>query len=81
MAICNVFVDKDGTTKCTYLYSLNSRLHKNVMVANSHKCNLCNKIEDEIHFITEYQLYMETRKKFFNEVGISHEMNALKQCL
>ena len=28
--------------------------------------------EDEIHFVTECQLYTETRNKFLSEVGLSH---------
>ena len=38
---------------------------------NIRKCNLCNKVEDGIHFITQCQLYTETRNKFFSGVGIS----------
>ena len=34
-------------------------------------CNSFAKVEDEIHFITECQLHVETRNRFFNEVRIS----------
>ena len=39
---------------------------------DTRKCNLCDRIEDEIHFVTECQLYTETRNKFLIEAGISH---------
>ena len=39
---------------------------------DTRECNLCDRIEDEIHFVTECQLHTETRYKFFSEVGISH---------
>ena len=41
------------------------------MDVDTRKCNLCNNVEDEIHFIHECQLYTETRNKLFSEVGIS----------
>ena len=46
------------------------RHHK--MHVDTRKCNLCDRIEDEIHFVTECQLYTETKNKLFSEVGISH---------
>ena len=46
------------------------RHHK--MDVDTRKCNLCDRIEDEIHFVAECQLHMETRNKFLSEVGISH---------
>ena len=46
------------------------RHHK--MDVDTRKCSLCDRIEDEIHFVTECQLYTETRNKFLSEVGISH---------
>ena len=43
------------------------------MDVDTHKCNLCDRIEDEIHFVsTECQLYTETRNKFLSEVGNLH---------
>ena len=49
------------------------RHHK--MDVDTRKCNscgnLCDKVEDEIHLITECQLYTETGNKFFSEVRIS----------
>ena len=42
------------------------------MDVDTRKCNLCDRIEDEIHFVTECQLYTETRNKFLSEVGILH---------
>ena len=45
------------------------RHHK--MDVDTRKCNLCDRIEGEIHFVTECQLYTETRNKL-SEVGISH---------
>ena len=42
------------------------------MDVDTRKCNLCDRIEDEIHFVTECQLYTETRNKFLSEVGLSH---------
>ena len=41
------------------------------MDVDTRKCNLCDRVEDEIHFITEHQLYTKTGNKFFSEVGIS----------
>ena len=35
------------------------------------KCTLCDKIEDEIHFTEECQLYRTTRSKFFNDCNIT----------
>ena len=41
------------------------------MDVDTRKYNLCDKIEDEIHFVTECQLYKETgNNKFLSEVGI-----------
>ena len=31
------------------------------MDVDTRKCNLCDRIEDEIHFVTECKLYTETR--------------------
>ena len=45
------------------------RHHK--MDVDTSKCNLCDRLEDEIHFVTECQLYRETRNRFFSEVRIS----------
>ena len=42
------------------------------MDVDTHKCNLCDRIEDEIHFLAECQLYMEARNKFLSKVGILH---------
>ena len=42
------------------------------MDVDTRRCSLCDRIEDEIHFVTECQLYTETRNKFLSEVGISH---------
>ena len=42
------------------------------MDVDTRRCNLCDRIEDEIHFVTECQLCTETRNKFLSEVGISH---------
>ena len=50
------------------------------MDVDTRKCSLCDRIEDEIHFVTEYQLYADTRNKFLSEMG-SHTMIAPKQRL
>ena len=50
------------------------------MDVDTHKCNLCDRIEDEIHFVTECQLHMETRNKFLSKVGSCTRI-APKQCL
>ena len=42
------------------------------MDADTRKCSSCDRIEDEIHFVTECQLYTEARNKFLSEVGLSH---------
>ena len=42
------------------------------MDVDTGKCNLCDRIEDEIHLVTECQLYTETRNKFLTEMGLSH---------
>ena len=42
------------------------------MDVDTRKCSLCDRIEDEIHFVTEYQLYADTRNKFLSEMGLSH---------
>ena len=47
-----------------------ARHHK--MDVDTRKCSLCDRIEDEIHFVTEYQLYTENRNKFLSEMGLSH---------
>ena len=44
--------------------------HDNTDVSDS-KCTLCDKIEDEIHFNVECQLYRTTRAKFFNDCNIT----------
>ena len=51
------------------------------MDVNNRKCNLCDRIEDEIHFVTECQLYMETRNKFLSEVGILHNDCTKTMCV
>ena len=50
------------------------------MDVDTRKCSLCDRIEDEIHFVTEYQLYADTRNKFLSEMG-SRTMIAPKQRL
>ena len=47
------------------------RHHK--MDVDTRKCNLCDRIEDETYFDTEWQLYTETRNKFLSEVRTSHK--------
>ena len=45
--------------------------HNNTDVCDR-KCTLCDKIEDEIHFTVECQLYRTTRRKFFNDCNITY---------
>ena len=42
------------------------------MDVDTRKCSLCNRTEDEIHFVTKCQLYTETRNKFLSEVRLSY---------
>ena len=44
--------------------------HNNTDVSDR-KCTFCDKIEDEIHFTVECQLYRTTRSKFFNDCNIT----------
>ena len=44
--------------------------HNNKDVSDC-KCTVCDKIEDEIHFTVECQLYRTTRSKYFNNCNIT----------
>ena len=57
--------------RCTiHCLSVETGRHNNTDVSDR-KCVLCDKIEDEIHFTIECQLYRTTRSKFFSDCNIT----------